>query len=692
MARTQVQSELLATNSISGTIIADNAITATHIATNAISGTLIQDSGIVTTMIAANNVTATKVVTNAIQTRHIADDQVTEAKLANAINTSIAAKLPLAGGTMTGDLTTNGDIIIDNSSGDPFLKLKTSAQEYVIRIDQSDSEKFQIRDVTDSATRITLDGSGKVGIGDTSPFAKLHVEDTGWSSGAPYGAVAYIQGGAVNDLNWGHLLISQSGTTTDTGGRLAFGANGENPIAGIRAKYKGATYGDLAFLTRPSGGTNTERMVIDSSGNVGIGNNNPSGAYAYADNLVVGSTTGAHGMTILSQNNTNGALHFADALPGDDATTTYEGWVAYNHASNYMFFGTNHAERMRIHANGKAAWSANGIGSTGTVARDFAFYTEGSTNGVEVRSNDQRLLFFGAGGSSGTGSDDGYLAMSSQGTGKIAFNANGASYINGGRLGIGESDPNEPLTVRSSDENINCTLLEIGNDLHATNTKDAWMKFVCGAAQNDNSWAIGAYPGSFRFSYLGTRGTAVTTASAEKMRIDSSGVMGIGITTPSDNSTTCLYLKGNEHVMSIRNLSTSSAGERVSIDFLDHNGTRRGYVSVDTSGTLFSTSSDYRLKNVIEPVTNGIERINKLNPVKFEWKETGKEEEGFIAHEVDEIFKDAVGGEKDAVNEDGSIDGQTMDYGRITPLLVKAIQEQQTIIEDLKTRIETLEG
>ena len=96
MARTQVQSELLAVNSISGTIIADNAITATHIATNAISGTLVQDGGIVTVMIAANNVTATKIVTDAVQTRHIADDQVTEAKLANAINTSIAAKLPLS--------------------------------------------------------------------------------------------------------------------------------------------------------------------------------------------------------------------------------------------------------------------------------------------------------------------------------------------------------------------------------------------------------------------------------------------------------------------------------------------------------------------------------------------------------------------------------------------------------------------
>ena len=106
MARTQVQSELIATNAISGTIIADNAITATHIATNSISGTLVQDSGIVTSMIAANNVTSAKIVTDAVLTRHIANDQVTGDKLTN--NITIAGTL-----TSTGAFTSPG--IDDNA-------------------------------------------------------------------------------------------------------------------------------------------------------------------------------------------------------------------------------------------------------------------------------------------------------------------------------------------------------------------------------------------------------------------------------------------------------------------------------------------------------------------------------------------------------------------------------------------------
>ena len=108
--------------------------------------------------------------------------------------------------------------------------------------------------------------------------------------------------------------------------------------------------------------------------------------------------------------------------------------------------------------------------------------------------------------------------------------------------------------------------------------------------------------------------------------------------------------------------------------------------SINNSATLFTSASDYRLKENIETLPNGLDRLKQLKPVKFKWKEHDYTSEGFIAHEVQEIYPDAVVGEKD-----GDV-MQSMDYGKITPLLVKAIQEQQTIIDDLKSRIETLEG
>ena len=82
----------------------------------------------------------------------------------------------------------------------------------------------------------------------------------------------------------------------------------------------------------------------------------------------------------------------------------------------------------------------------------------------------------------------------------------------------------------------------------------------------------------------------------------------------------------------------------------------------------------------------GLERVKQLNPVKFRWKGGIKESEGFLAHELQEAnWNIGVSGEKDGK------DMQTVDYGRLTPLLVKAIQEQQETIEALEARLEALE-
>jgi hypothetical protein len=191
-----------------------------------------------------------------------------------------------------------------------------------------------------------------------------------------------------------------------------------------------------------------------------------------------------------------------------------------------------------------------------------------------------------------------------------------------------------------------------------------------------------------------------STVNAERMRIDTSGRVGIGIASQSgvqlyvdapSSTHAGVFRVDTGAYASIICDNQATSGTRFFTSFRIDNSIV-GNITSTGSSTTYATSSDYRLKENIQPLENGLERLNQLKPVKFNWIEDGKEEEGFIAHEVSEIFSDAVVGEKDAVNEDGSIDGQTMDYGRITPLLVKAIQEQQTIIEDLKARIETLEG
>jgi hypothetical protein len=100
-----------------------------------------------------------------------------------------------------------------------------------------------------------------------------------------------------------------------------------------------------------------ERMRIDSSGNVGIGTSSPSSFNQVgADTLVVGSGSGEQGITIYSGTANNGVLAFAD---GTTTTQQYQGYIGYNHSSNFMRFFTGAEERMRIDSSGQV-----GIGTS----------------------------------------------------------------------------------------------------------------------------------------------------------------------------------------------------------------------------------------------------------------------------------------------------------------------------------------
>ena len=200
-------------------------------------------------------------------------------------------------------------------------------------------------------------------------------------------------------------------------------------------------------------------------GDSGLSSLNAAGDHIFLENTGANGT----GITLASGNTSNGSIIFGDE------DSNYRGVLIYDHSADAMKFVTAAAERTRIQATGKTAWSANGIGDVTSVPRDFAFYTEGATNGVEVRSNDERLVFLGAGGSSGTAVDSGYLAISNGGTTKIAMNANGDSYFNGGNVAIGHDSPLVELDITKSQSSATKILVR---NTSSNDNADAAVSFL----------------------------------------------------------------------------------------------------------------------------------------------------------------------------------------------------------------------
>ena len=199
----------------------------------------------------------------------------------------------------------------------------------------------------------------------------------------------------------------------------------------------------------------------------------------------------------------------------------------------------------------------------------------------------------------------------------------------------------------------------------------------------NESWSWGARSGAGADDYLDV-GIAGGTRC---MSWHENGNVNIGTSTNYGHK---LGIHGNAgsdgSIMHLRDVGNHGSG-RDYIEFWNSATALAGRIEhTSSTGVTYVTSSDYRMKENIRSLENGIDRVKQLNPVKFDWIESKESCEGFIAHEVDEIFTEAVAGQKDGEKMQG------VDYGRITPLLVKAIQEQQTQIEELKKEVQELKS
>jgi hypothetical protein len=199
---------------------------------------------------------------------------------------------------------------------------------------------------------------------------------------------------------------------------------------------------------------------------------------------------------------------------------------------------------------------------------------------------------------------------------------------------------------------------------------------------------------------------AFYTSATEAMRIDSNANLLIGKTSVLNTVAGSLISSGGAATFTTDSASPADGPslQLVNINASVVNGYRFASFRVNAGATeigtitkasattvAYNTSSDYRLKENVQPMQNALAVISALKPSTYNWIGHSESGEGFIAHELQEIIPIAVTGVKDAVNEDGSIKPQGVDYSKIVVHLVAAIQEQQAMITALTNRITALE-
>ena len=204
-----------------------------------------------------------------------------------------------------------------------------------------------------------------------------------------------------------------------------------------------------------------------------------------------------------------------------------------------------------------------------------------------------------------------------------------------------------------------------------------------------------AYGGGFMTFWTQTNGGS----AGERMRIDPDGKVVIGSTTATET----FNVKG--YVTRFQRIDVNSGTFERLCSFVDASGTERGNIKVSNSATQFNTSSDYRLKENISLISDGITRLKQLKPSRFNWKsDASTKVDGFIAHEVTAV-PEAVSGTKDQVVVQSDITGgsysqdrlgepiyQVVDYSKFVPLLTAALQEEIAKREALEARIAALES
>ena len=680
-----------------------------------------------------------------------------DAVLSSTVTTANAA-LPKSGGALTGALTTNStidgrDVAADGVTADAALPKSGGAVTGNVTFGDGNKAIFG----AGSDLQIYHDGSNSyikdVGTGHLKVFAEHffvnNSDDTEQMIGATVdGAVDLFFNGSkkFETTNTG---ISVTGAVTADGlevsglvtlddysgnsgrGRINIGNSGQKFIEGLDTGNGGSG----SYLKIGSG--STTQLTIDNAGNVGIGTATFGATYDklavagginlqddYAGKLEIGRYSSGVPNSYIKLGANSNSLRFTNKNDSADLLTIENGGnVGIGTSSPLSTMHLSTTGGGSVYLQDSNATSTYNISEISNNSGNFGIQTRNSS-GTFV-STDYQIV------KNASGAD--YHRWFTQGTERMRIVSDGSVAIGTsafvdtskvqiqGAKSLSSGIPRGQLNI--SDQTAVAT--GVGGSINFSGNYSGTSKTTYGSIEGfkDNG-TDGHYGGSLVFK---TRTHA--SDNIERMRIDSSGGVGLSKTPDSDAYLSIDYLAGSKNGLRLRDFSYYSSQHALVIENMDSNAARNhgsvhfvrngnvvGGIQVRVSSTTYATSSDYRLKTDAQPMVGATARVQALNPVNFEWIADGTRVDGFLAHEAATVVPEAVTGTKDAMmdqeyevtpavlNENGTEttaavmgtrsvpDYQGIDQSKIVPLLTAALQEALTKIDDMETRLAALEA
>ena len=710
MANTKITTRVIADDAITSAQIADNAINSEHYVDGSIDTAHIANGQVTVDKMAANSIDSAQYVDGSIDTAHYADNSITGAELADNIDiagtldvtgaTTLDSTLSVAGVLTGASLDISGNIDIDGTSNldvvdidgavdmastlavagvltsassviNTYLTLKTTddqANSWVVYTHTNDTLEFNYNGAGNAEVRIASDG--KVGIGMTANSGCLlnvnsHVraENSAFLAGrenASLPAFAFH-----DDTDTGMFNVASNILAFSTAGaeRARVLANGDIVLGNT--------------VVNPASGFNSQR---------GFGYDNDTGIVeiattANAQVLVLGKNQGTDG-TLVEFRKQSTVVGSIGTQGGDLNIGTAACGIAFIDGVPAIYpFSTNGAGSTRDAAIdlGDSGARFKDLYLSGTIAAAAAniagqLNVTGTTNSNTISMSQLSTQF----------DTSSFLRLHPASTTNSGGYTNiffGTSTANNFGVAVGgkrAGTNNEPtFSVRMLNDSITgLEALKISASGVAT--------FASGAVFNENSndadFRVESNGVDHMFYVDGTNnkvkiGTASTLYSGgETMSVQCGSSQGIGMVT-SGASAQLLGL-----------YNAASSGTRYYVRFAANaGGNEVGKITSDGSNITYATSSDARLKDVTG-IARGLEVINELNPVAYNWKLSGEADEGLIAQEVQKIVPNAV------VEGEEENEMYCMDYSKLVVHLVAGMKEQQTIIDSLLARVEHLEN